>query len=180
MDSKPIGRCSVIASNIESIMLVGVILLTGCHSTPTSRAAVPTAVSTAKVFNLPDEDGQRRSFAGKGPALLSFTTTWCGACQEHRQDFHDLYRSYKDKGLGFYAIRVWETAAKVREEIAAEKAPYKHLFDSQAKVSDSYQVEATPTIIVIDAAGRVIYRATVFDRAELRAELDSAIAGGRS
>lgn len=176
----PTGR----SSTSKSAFSLAIAILAGaCASNEkTPELAAPAERPAAPAFELPDEEGRPVAFfpeaglpeAGS-PALVSFTTDWCKACRKHRPAFHAIYEAYSPRGLRFHSIRVWEKAEDVRESLEAEGAPYDYLFDVSGQTAEAYGIDSTPTVVLIDRRGRELYRATVFDEAELRAAIEESL-----
>jgi thiol-disulfide isomerase/thioredoxin len=109
------------------------------------------------------------------PALAVFWASWCTEC---RYEFHEL-KKLNDETLGRLDI-VGVTVDKDVDEAAAmskrAELPYLSVFDPDAKIAALYKVSATPTIVLIDRAGKVRHVGHRVDqafRAELREVLGS-------
>jgi thiol:disulfide interchange protein len=82
-------------------------------------------------------DGARE----KKPVLLYFTASWCGPCQ-------------RMKGATWSDA---EVEAKLKGYV-----PVKVDIDRERATAESYQIDAVPTFVVLDAQGNTTKRATSF------------------
>lgn len=71
----------------------------------------------------------------QGPAVIVFVQKHCPACHEFMPRFKRLVEPYRGCGVKIYA-------PDVAEDRGAQK------------LADKYKIEATPTMVVISAAGR--------------------------
>jgi thiol-disulfide isomerase/thioredoxin len=173
MDLTHFGSALVLNRISRAVILSSCLVLLGCTSSQTKEAKAPSGPLT---FDLKNESGQAVVFkSGSKPSVVSFSSTWCEACKRHRKDFHRLYKAYNKKGIEFYFIRVGEGADEVRQELKKEGAPYKHLFDKDASVSEKFQISETPTILIYHKNGEEIYRSAVYDEEEITASLNQAM-----
>jgi cytochrome c biogenesis protein CcmG, thiol:disulfide interchange protein DsbE len=97
--------------------------------------------------------------ASKRPALIAFATTWCEACRKERpalvrwaRDHHErldtLYLfSGDDDGEGALARQV--------RALQLDTSALTVLLDERGEVADAFKVTATPTLVMLDAEGRV-------------------------
>jgi peroxiredoxin len=99
--------------------------------------------------------------------LLNFFFYGCGACRQESPHLTALYAEFKDKGLGALAVDNGDTPARVNEfvdkfdlhlPVAIVKAA-----DDHSDIFSKYGVQAYPTTYLIDANGKVVWRAVGFD-----------------
>lgn len=88
------------------------------------------------------------------PALAVFWASWCKEC---RYEFHELKKlNAETQGrLDIYGVTV---DTDIDEAAAISKRaglPYISVFDPDARIAALYKVQATPTIVLIDRAGKV-------------------------
>ena len=108
-----------------------------------------TDLATGKEVKLSDLKGK--------PVFLNFWATWCPPCVKELPLFAAKYPEYKDK-VQFIAVSIDEGSAEPKEFVEAKKyqLPFGHV--EPAKVGASYQIEAIPTSILIDANGNIVYK----------------------
>lgn len=140
----------------------------------TARAASRQAIALdarryerpAPGWTLPDLDGKSfklADHAGK-VVVLDFWGTWCGPCRQELPVFQMMYQKYKDKGVVFYGVN-WERAAPgadprqgVRDYMAKNSLDFPVVTDYDRVAQTAYEIEAFPTVFLIDKSGKIRYR----------------------
>ena len=140
----------------------------------------PAAAFTGKPaidFSLNDLKGRSHSLKnlrGK-TVLLDFWATWCGPCRITMPQVAKIHAEYKDRGVEVMSINVGESAKKAGDYIARNGYAFTTLLDTDREVSTRYQINGIPTLVVIDAAGKVSdYLVGSRDDVALRAALKKA------
>ncbi len=95
--------------------------------------------------------------AGK-PTVLEFWATWCGNCKQLEPAMLRAYNTYKDR-VQFVAVAVSlnQSVERVRAYQARYKLPFTFLYDRRGDASEAYDAPATSYVVVINAAGKVVY-----------------------
>lgn len=118
-------------------------------------------------FSLPDLGGSPNSlgrFVGKKPVLLVFWAAWCPLCKEQVPVINRIHRQGV---VEVVAVNVKESPRKVKAAARSLDIGYPVLLDSDGSVARKYKVPGVPVYIVIDNAGRIVYKSTAFpDRIE--------------
>ncbi len=124
---------------------------------PPEFKAVQLIGKPAPDFRLPDLHGKTVALADfKGKiVLLDFWATWCAPCRQEMPDFEKLHREFADKDVAILAIDVGEAQAVVAPYIEKEKYTFPVLLAEGSDVPDRYGVNAYPTLVAVDPAGRV-------------------------
>ncbi len=105
-----------------------------------------------------------RSFVGRKPLVLVFWATWCPIC---RSEVSTLNRLNSNPAIQVLAIDIGESSKKVQSFIKSFKVAYPVVLDPDEKTTAAYQVPGIPACIILDKAGRVVYRgSTVPERIE--------------
>jgi thiol-disulfide isomerase/thioredoxin len=122
----------------------------------------------APVVSINDLDGKPvdlGTWIGKKPVLLEFWATWCTVCEELLPKVRAAHVAYGSK-VEFLGINVTvnQTPERVRRWVAANKPPYRTLYDDAGASARAYMVPVTSYIVMIDAAGKVVYTGTGADQ----------------
>ncbi len=100
-------------------------------------------------------DGSRFAMAnlsGK-PAILYFWATWCPQCRVQRKVLSTLADEWGDR-LRIAALSVDDDVPSVQRYLKAH-ASLSHELRASPELLERFSVEALPTLVVIDAGGRV-------------------------
>ena len=121
----------------------------------------PVIGDLAPVVSVTDLDGKLVDLGavlGKRPVLLEFWATWCGPCNELMPRVDSAHARYGDR-VTFVGINVslGETPEGVRAWVARHRPAFQVLYDSAGTGARAYDIQATSTIVIIGADGRVAY-----------------------
>ncbi|MCA8960839.1 MAG: FAD:protein FMN transferase [Planctomycetes bacterium] len=174
----------IVESALARFLVLSLIAVSGCASTrdaPRSANASPdevphsTAGSGTSVASgsdvvahlgrvsdrsgvLHDLDAELRS--GKRVVLV-FWQSWCAPCRREAPGIQQASRRYAD-GLAFYGVITGSDDdvddAAVDRFIHDAGLTYPQIRDRDAGLWHRYEIVGTPTIVVIDTNGKVIYR----------------------
>jgi peroxiredoxin len=122
----------------------------------------------APAFELPALDGQRIALAdyhGKKKLVVSFWASWCGPCRMEMPVLRQFYEQQRKKSDSFeiLAISIDDERAPAEAFATEMKLPFPVLLDLTNKTARAYEVDAIPTLFVIDENGKVIYAHTGFE-----------------
>ncbi|MDH4037913.1 MAG: redoxin domain-containing protein [Candidatus Krumholzibacteria bacterium] len=118
-------------------------------------APAPTG-QPAEPFTLADLAGRQVSLSehrGK-VVLLDFWATWCGPCRLEMPHVDALSRELAREGLMVFAITS-ESRELASDFLKKNGIGLRCLIDAGGKVFQAYQIEALPTVVVIDRDGKV-------------------------
>lgn len=120
----------------------------------------------APAWTLPDLEGkshQLADFAGK-VVVLDFWGTWCGPCRQELPIYQKMFERYRDKGVVFYGVN-WERTMPgqdpkpaVREYLTKNGLTFPVVLDHERTAQTAYDIEAFPTVFLIDKSGKIRYR----------------------
>ena len=113
-------------------------------------------------------------FVGKGPVLIEFWATWCPNCRALEPQMQAAMKKYQGK-VSFVAVAVSvnESVERIKAYRARHEMPPNLFFDRKGNAVDAYQVPATSYIVVLDAAGKVVYTGV-----GARQDIDAAVRKG--
>ncbi|RLA92091.1 MAG: hypothetical protein DRG69_09320 [Deltaproteobacteria bacterium] len=87
--------------------------------------------------------------------VLDFWTTWCGPCRKEFPVLQKIYNKYKEKDFILIAINSREDRKTVQEFITKKGYTIPVALDTKGKIGKLYEVEAYPTLILIDKEGKI-------------------------
>ena len=128
-----------------------------CLWGPVSPFALADPYADAVPFKGTTLAGEAFSFEpGKlqRPALAVFWASWCTECRYEFHELKKLHRETRDR-LDIYGVTVDKDIDKAIAISRRAGLPYVSVFDPNAKIAALYHVRATPTVVLIDRAGKV-------------------------
>lgn len=122
----------------------------------------------APLVTLAGLDGRRVStadFRDRKALIVTFWASWCGPCRMEMPLLADFYKKKAQANTDLEVLAVSLDDDPQAAGIAATelKMPFPVLLDSARAAADAYQVQAIPTLIVIDKTGKVTFGKVGFD-----------------
>lgn len=121
--------------------------------------------AAAPDFSIPDADGKQFRLGdekGKKAFLLVFWSIFCEPCRAEMPVIQKMHEKYREAGLEVAAIALDGEPLKgsISGFIKQEGYTFRVLIDEldaseMFKVADPYGVAGTPTLIILDRAGKV-------------------------
>lgn len=133
----------------------GIVLVTlvAC-APPGPHAKLGDAAPTSMITTLDGEEAPLLPDDATVVALY-FWATWCPPCRQTTPLVTGLAESYADREVAFVAVNVGEDLDSVAKYANANQlAPYVAM-DPVGAVSVAYEVGSLPTIMLLDAGGRI-------------------------
>ena len=117
--------------------------------------------AVAPNFTLPTLEGKEIAlYEVKGKLkIIDFWASWCGPCRMENPNMVKLYNDFKEKGLVVVSVSLDEKKDKWEEAIKKDGLTWLHLSDLkgwQGDVVKMYNIDAVPTILVLDENNRII------------------------
>jgi peroxiredoxin len=104
------------------------------------------------------------------PALLSFWATWCDACADEVPSLNRLWAETRTHGDAVVVgIAVGDERDRVVEFTRRHAITYPELVDGEFHLVDALGERRVPTTLVVDRAGRIVFRGHELDAASLQA-----------
>lgn len=126
-----------------------------------SEELEPYTDSTTKGFTLPNIKGETQSltdYRGK-VVLVNFWASWCMPCVEEMPELTQLKQHLAGQPFEILALNVGEGENRVKHFAKRTSFNLPVLMDKSSKVFNEWKIEIMPTSFLIDARGRVRYRA---------------------
>ena len=129
----------------------------------------------APIFKVKDLKGKELSlekYRGQ-VVLLDFWATWCGPCIAELPNVQKTYSKYKDKKFQIIGISLDRSITALDTFLKKNSLPWKHYWDDEGKISNQYQVNAIPSMFLIDGKG--VIRTTDLRGAKLEKAVDTLV-----
>lgn len=112
-----------------------------------------------ELSNLHSEQFLYRDDVEGEVVFLNFWASWCSPCQAEMPALVEMAKRYEGK-VTFIGVNTTYQDRKDRAQQLIEQfhVPYENVFDEDGKVSNKYEIAATPTSFVIDQQGKIVYR----------------------
>jgi peroxiredoxin len=172
-------RCSKLWKKLASILILTLILVTGCSKIQGSVPAIDSKVNInipdlahpiislsgfgvgelAPDFSYWDSAGNLNSvisFRGK-PILLNFWSSSCPPCRAEMPLFEKVYRdqSWRDKGLQVLTVNLDEDPKTASKFVSDSGYTFPFLLDSKQAIGNAYNIFEYPSTFFIDRDGIV-------------------------
>ena len=117
--------------------------------------------SPAPPLDLPDLDGRRYRLSElRGQVVVvNFWATWCPPCREEMPSMQRVWEQVQGQGILILAVNVGEDQDTIFQFTANYPVEFPLLLDRDAGVTEAWPVIGLPTSFVVDAEGRLAYRA---------------------
>jgi peroxiredoxin len=163
-------------------LLVALVALagSGCASRAPARSVLATDVSSLGGARLEGLDGSATDLAsalGGRPALVSLWATWCDSCVAEVGALDRLDAVAEKEGTVVLAVAVGEPRSKVAAFTRDRGVHYRVLVDPDCALADALGQRSIPATLVVDGAGRIVYRGGALDAAALAALRGAAKTG---
>lgn len=139
-------------------------LVFGCLASTGLRAQGDAGIkvgSAAPVVTVNDLDGKPVNLGqwiGRKPVVLEFWATWCENCEALLPRFQQARKTTGDK-VEYIGVNVTvnQSPARVRKYMEQHDVPFRVLYDDEGASTRAYQAPATSYVVIVDAAGKVVY-----------------------
>lgn len=137
-------------------------------STGEASKSSPSNTMPALDFTLQSIRNQKVSltdFLGNKIILINFWATWCPYCVAEIPHLNKIEKSLAEQ-VKFLSIDIGEKPEKVQNFARQKNVAFDVLLDQQGEVARRYRVKGTPTNIVIDKKGNIVYYGYELNNAE--------------
>lgn len=116
----------------------------------------------------------------KNIVVLDFWATWCGPCRRAMPVLVEVTKSYKNKGVVFYAVNQGEKTDEIKAFLKDSGMDFNVALDPQGKIGALYGVNGIPQTVIIGKSGKIesIHVGLAPDlKSLLTQELDTLVSG---
>lgn len=141
------------------------LIAAGIFALLSRRSSGPDEGAAAADFELPAVSGTSFHLAAQHghPVVIEAFASWCPTCRRTAPMLADAARAPRSRKVQFVGVSVDDSSARARAVKNAWRIPYPVLHDD-GRFARLYKITLLPTIIVIDAEGRVRHVATGMPR----------------
>jgi len=119
---------------------------------------VPLKPAAARDFALPLLSGQTlvlQDLRGQ-VVMLDFWSSWCPPCREEAPVLARAHERYRDKGIAFLGVAIWDTEDEVRRFIERNGVRYPNGLDTRGAIAIEYGVKGIPEKFFVDRQGNLV------------------------
>lgn len=135
-------------------------LLCLASAAPAQESGIPVGSQApgARVLTLDGKTIDIGSYVGKSPMVIEFWAFWCPNCLELEPRLMALQKKYgaRVRFLGV-AVSVNETIERVKTYTTRRRYAHQTVYDDKGEATEAYDVPATSYVVVVDAAGKIVY-----------------------
>ncbi|MDA0989062.1 MAG: TlpA disulfide reductase family protein [Chloroflexi bacterium] len=88
--------------------------------------------------------------------LVDFWASWCPPCREEAPGLAQVYKEYKDRGVEFIGISVWDRVNDAKDYVQRFGITYLSGLDSKGTILVDYGVRGIPEKFFINPEGQLI------------------------
>jgi peroxiredoxin len=116
---------------------------------------------TAPDFDLTGPKGESYSLSQwRGqPIIVNFWATWCPPCRAEMPSMQRAWETLEGDGVQLIAINVGEEPGEIEAFLERVPVSFPLPMDTDMRVSQAYPMRGLPTTFVVDAEGRLAYKA---------------------
>ncbi len=89
--------------------------------------------------------------------MINFWASWCGPCRQEMPLLDQLYQRYQPMGFTLLGVNVEEDSRAADKVLSQIPVSFPILYDNKNQVSETYDVSAMPSTVLIDRDGKVRY-----------------------
>ena len=90
--------------------------------------------------------------------LVNFWASWCLPCREEAPVLARAWRAYKDRGVVFVGVDIWDTRDDALAFMREFDITYPNVIDPTGEVAIEYGITGVPETWVLNREGRLVRR----------------------
>ena len=141
----------------EFALLAGLLLHIWGGPLPVYGQTVGTAAPTFKLVTTANDSVSNESLKGQ-PALVMFWAPWCPVCRKELPILGQFYKTERPQSLRVVSVGFADQRDSVLDYVKtnAETFVFPTAYDEDNRVAETFGVNATPTFVLIDPAGKIV------------------------
>ena len=145
----------------QTLLVILALTLAGCglQQDLSSRATDPGALSPtaapalagAALIGPPLDISAWRGH----PVLIDWWASWCGPCRAEQPQLNALDRKFAPRGVHLLGVDFRDNADAGKAFVSEFHVPYPSVFDPGEATTGPWQIDAPPTLVVVDGKGQI-------------------------
>ena len=118
----------------------------------------PLTVEAFADFELTTLDGEtvRLSDMRGKVVMVDFWSSWCAPCRAEGPLLASAYREWRERGVEFIGVAIWDTEAEVRSFVARNGIEYTNGIDPQGRIAIDFGVRGIPEKFFVMPDGEIV------------------------
>ncbi|MEM6708624.1 MAG: TlpA disulfide reductase family protein [Pseudomonadota bacterium] len=135
---------------------IAVLLVLGLHAHGAQAIGVETEAPDFTLKTLGGENLRLEEYRGQ-VVLINFWASWCGPCRQEMPILDKIHSRYEDAGFAVWGVNVEGKEGPAKKIVDKTNVRFPVLIDAEQDVSETYDLKAMPTTVVVDRDGVVRY-----------------------
>lgn len=146
---------------VIGILVWGVIQNDGQAGRPgvnSNLGTVPVTAQEGADFTVTTLDGETLSLSGlEGKVvMIDFWSSWCAPCQAEAPVLAESYQTWKDRGVEFVGIAIWDRESDVQQFVDANDIEYPNAIDANGSIAVEFGVSGIPEKFFVMPDGEIV------------------------